>query len=1493
MDIQEIFNFNKPYNKNIIDELIDKIKTNKIVPYVGAGMSFLEDDIYPTWGKFLTDTVVEYELDDQEFNKTVDFEEKATYLHSELGNVQFPKHLKKTFNPNKLDQKLDWSNKAVQVIPKIFDIGLIVTTNYDKVLEKVYANDNKILTPADHKHTEALNSAIYSDDLLLYKIHGDIIEPETSIILTKEQYDQVYSDDDFKKVIKQIFNTKELLFLGCSLQKDRPLKIMQECLSEGKNCFSIVACENDKQKIRVERLRLENEFRIQSIIYPNTNHECVKIILDYIFEKTRQVENSLNTPKKLELTDEWFSHQNKYAIQNLGNRYLPDINVELKISETFDAMSRNEKFISKIKLSFENVIQAYNSIQYSTTKYNDEINDLLNEIQNYINDFKLKSNDVFEVDKLNSYIDKLMEAIDNIINKLSTISTVVGVLNNANAEHSTKKSKINHNSIYEFKELNYHLEEFKELINTDEVTVVNNPYVLLHGTGGRGKSHLLADTVSNREKNGQKSIFLLGQHFINETNPLSEITRLLNLECSIDELLQELDKIAKNEEQRIIIFIDALNEGNGKKLWFNHLYGFLEKIKQYDWLGFVASIRSEYVDDLFFENEKLENSLIKIEHYGFQDIRYEAIKKYFAFYGIPYIDMPLVDEFSNPLFLRLFCQTYENSDVDISNITLLEIFNNYITHINVRVSKECAYDKRLNLVEKILNAIVVEKYINKGINIVKLDKIIEIISEVERQYNLPNKIFSELISCGLLTQNISHGEEYAYITYEKIEDYLYSQLLVSELKNIGTEKFYIEYSYLIDYEDVLDMFTISLNETKTYEIFEIFKESDDYYTIEKVFLNALRWRSSCSVSAETRKYVDEIILEEPNLYELFFETMIGVSTKNNFHFNAKFTCKLIKDLPMADRDSLFIPLFDYFYNKEGNLKTLIEWCFEEHKKTSNETLLLTGLMISTCFITSNNTLRNKATRAMVNLLKNNTEIALDLIEFYKDIDDPYLVERLYAVTFGIITFEQDLNKIEKIALYTYENIFNQDLVYENVLVRNYAKNIVEYAKNKSKNSEIASLNVTPPYNSKFPSIPTDEEATLFNLDYRITSSMQVDMRGGGYGDFGRYTFQSYFREWAYALNPYDLMKIALKKIHSYGYDNEKHLLYDKSMPYGRGGDNRKERIGKKYQWIAFYELVAQVSDNYKMKISGYRGDEVFDWCRGNFDSDVRSDIDPTLIENSNKNNKSKLVHSKLYEIPNISNELWLESYNDVPSADSLLTYTYNNEEFVLLSGWYKWKDTNKFSKTQKDMFIFVSSYIVKSKDYGAVEKLLKSKKSGHRCLEEPPSNHVLYNREYFWSESFEYYNEVEDRHEWQVICYEDLKERKAMIPTKIYFSERRGEEEYLSGEHYKPCESLYNELEMEYGDENFVMYDKSGNVICFDSKELLNEEIGFFINKKKLFEFLEQNDYKIIWRFVSEKTVRTVKNSLFDAKYSRLNMSDVVTINDSGDFDSNLHIFKD
>lgn len=301
MNFEEIMAFNPPYNQRIIDRLIAKIKSNCIVPYIGAGMSVLFDSVYPTWSSFLNSTYEQYFTDsEKEHYDSLTNEEKAQFLCSEMGRITFSDHLKDTFGEKHLDRaSIDFLYKPVYILPVIFETGLLITTNYDRVIEKIYGLHEKIYTVAHPGHYEALNRSLRDGTLLFYKIHGDIAEPETSIILSKEQYETAYTDPNLIQALRQAYISKEMLFLGCSMTKDRPIELLCKISTAGMRNYAIIPCKAETVKAR--RIELESEYFTQAIIYPDGNHECLRILLEHIAEsinpkaykkiKTQNVDN--------------------------------------------------------------------------------------------------------------------------------------------------------------------------------------------------------------------------------------------------------------------------------------------------------------------------------------------------------------------------------------------------------------------------------------------------------------------------------------------------------------------------------------------------------------------------------------------------------------------------------------------------------------------------------------------------------------------------------------------------------------------------------------------------------------------------------------------------------------------------------------------------------------------------------------------------------------------------------------------------------------------------------------------------------------------------------------------------------------------------------------------------------------------------------------------------------------------------------------------------
>lgn len=229
---------------NLPQSLIDAIKNNTLIPFVGAGVSMgIKDNqdnrIFKSWTNSLLDAVeiLNYEQKTKEATAIkalldlpdVDYLEIASKIHKYL-NSHWNTYLKQTF-----DKSFETINQDSLQIPKeILKINnLVITTNYDNVLNWAYNNENKDLIEWDKK---ALYGQVESlkqnpSKQTIWYLHGKISNPD-DIVFTKESYEETYKENSGAiEVLKSHLLTKSFLFCGFSLD-DPYIKMQMEKLKE-------------------------------------------------------------------------------------------------------------------------------------------------------------------------------------------------------------------------------------------------------------------------------------------------------------------------------------------------------------------------------------------------------------------------------------------------------------------------------------------------------------------------------------------------------------------------------------------------------------------------------------------------------------------------------------------------------------------------------------------------------------------------------------------------------------------------------------------------------------------------------------------------------------------------------------------------------------------------------------------------------------------------------------------------------------------------------------------------------------------------------------------------------------------------------------------------------------------------------------------------------------------------------------------------------------
>lgn len=104
-----------------------------------------------------------------------------------------------------------------------------------------------------------------------------------------------------------------------------------------------------------------------------------------------------------------------------------------------------------------------------------------------------------------------------------------------------------------------------ELILNRSGRALNGSLLIVRGVAGVGKSHLFADSCLNAFSENRLVYLALGQYFVKGISPINQLVEQLAPGIDPHSFFASIAKFAG--EKRVLIAIDALNEGDGQFIW--------------------------------------------------------------------------------------------------------------------------------------------------------------------------------------------------------------------------------------------------------------------------------------------------------------------------------------------------------------------------------------------------------------------------------------------------------------------------------------------------------------------------------------------------------------------------------------------------------------------------------------------------------------------------------------------------------------------------------------------------------------------------------------------------------------------------------------------------------------------------------------------------------------------------------------------------------------
>ncbi|KKL12317.1 hypothetical protein LCGC14_2536970, partial [marine sediment metagenome] len=200
------------------------------------------------------------------------------------------------------------------------------------------------------------------------------------------------------------------------------------------------------------------------------------------------------------------------------------------------------------------------------------------------------------------------------------------------------------------------LEEFLEFLSAGAAKAAERGALLLTGEAGQGKTHLLCDVGERTVEEAQPVAVLLGGRFSGR-KVWSDIAEQLGLaQIGAEALVQGMRAAAEASDAPFLLLIDALNEASDAAAWQEELPALLAEVDQDPWVAIGVSVRSTFVP-IVLPPDGLGDGIAEVEHPGFRGRELEATERFFDAFGLEQPRIPLLTpEFTNPLFLKLYCE---------------------------------------------------------------------------------------------------------------------------------------------------------------------------------------------------------------------------------------------------------------------------------------------------------------------------------------------------------------------------------------------------------------------------------------------------------------------------------------------------------------------------------------------------------------------------------------------------------------------------------------------------------------------------------------------------------------------------------------------------------------------------------------------------------------------------------------------------------------------
>lgn len=260
---------------------------NIIIPFLGAGISTPFD--LPDWGGLFKDMKEFLPKDKQEsFSDLLsegDYFGTCSFLKQNSATITKDIHIQEYIADKLAHPKMDITEDEHNMRDIVeLNSDFYLTTNYDNLLINFF--DGPIVPPILLPEVEDTHRLFADRRGKVIHVHGNLERPRTMIV-TEENYEELYKDQKFIDLIKSIMASKKLVYIGFSFKDEFFVKLHTEITQNIGGEHFIISPNIDS--FRARKLAEKHNLRVISFSLSSDNEirkkefvEKLKAVLQYV-----------------------------------------------------------------------------------------------------------------------------------------------------------------------------------------------------------------------------------------------------------------------------------------------------------------------------------------------------------------------------------------------------------------------------------------------------------------------------------------------------------------------------------------------------------------------------------------------------------------------------------------------------------------------------------------------------------------------------------------------------------------------------------------------------------------------------------------------------------------------------------------------------------------------------------------------------------------------------------------------------------------------------------------------------------------------------------------------------------------------------------------------------------------------------------------------------------------------------------------------------------